>query len=210
MSKALIPRPMPTPDLAGLLGRPSRPNTQPATQRAVDDVDAAAGFRPSAVAPETESQVVQPEVMSDQARNDGRGDVAPTAALPTRQFRRPRVVYLPRSIFQALAERAQADNTTRTALLLNAVNATHPALAEALVADAAQWSVRAAGDLFDVPQSRRPAEPTVQTTVRLTDHQLQVLDDLSAQHRTNRSKLLTVALQLYLATAAARPRPPSK
>jgi hypothetical protein len=105
-------------------------------------------------------------------------------------------VYLPRSTHQAVAEKAEAAGTTRTALILAAVNATHEDLGAAPGDD--EHVEGGGGDLFDIPQRKAPSELTVQTSIRVTDRQLKAIDDLVARHGMNRSRLLTKALKLYL------------
>jgi len=53
-------------------------------------------------------------------------------------------------------------------------------------------------DLFAIPQDRAVAEPSVQTTIRVTDIQFQAIETLVAEHETNRSHLVTAALRLHL------------
>jgi len=53
-------------------------------------------------------------------------------------------------------------------------------------------------DLFDIPQARKATEPTVQTTIRVTDSQHHALAELAETHGANRSQLITAALRLYL------------
>lgn len=80
-----------------------------------------------------------------------------------------------------------------TALMLTAINATHADLGPE-TADVANN----AGDLFAIPQVRPTPEPTVQTTVRLTDAQIEAIDSLVERFDTNRSALFTSAIRIYL------------
>jgi len=54
-------------------------------------------------------------------------------------------------------------------------------------------------DLFAVPQNKATSEPSVQTTIRVTDAQYAAIAALVAEHHTNRSRLVTTALELHLA-----------
>lgn len=192
---------MKTPDLAGLLQRRTPPMASPTPQRAVPseentpeppiEKDADAG--PSPAAPRSP----KPEKRSQARAKDT--DVAPTGQVPpAREYLRSVMVYLPRSIHQKLRTRADDEGTTATALILAAVNATHTQLGDLLTrADTKQHHANP-GDLFAVPQVRHVAEPRVQTTIRVTDAQHRALGDLTAQHHTNRSKLVVTALREWL------------
>jgi predicted transcriptional regulator len=104
-------------------------------------------------------------------------------------------IYLPRSLHQRLGERAEAEGSTRTALILIAINRTHDTIGSAL-------DPRPAGgdgaDLFDIPQRTARKEPSVETTIRVTDRQLAAIDNLATDHGANRSRLISAALQMYL------------
>jgi len=186
------PSPMPTPDLAGLLAKPprlpnrSRPASEPPGEPARTAVAASGetpAVRPTRVLPATtKPRQIKPE--------------RPDNSAPRRQYLRSIAVYLPRSIHQAVAQKAEAEGTTRTALILAAVNATHKDLATAPGDD--DRVDGEGGDLFDIPQRKAPSELTVQTSIRVTDRQLNAIDDLVANHGLNRSRLLTKALKLYL------------
>ena len=186
------PSPMPTPDLAGLLAKPprmpnqSRPVSEPpgeSAQTAVAAPGETLAAAPTRVPPaSTKPRQLKPERADESA--------------PRRQYLRSIAVYLPRSTHQAVAEKAEAAGTTRTALILAAVNATHKDLAAAPGDD--DRVDGGGGDLFDIPQRKAPSELTVQTSIRVTDRQLNAIDDLVASHGLNRSRLLTKALKLYL------------
>lgn len=103
-------------------------------------------------------------------------------------------ISLPRSVHERLGDAAIEQGSTRTALILTAVNATHQTLGAAL----ANESDLATDELFVIPQNRQRAEPTVETTIRVTDSQLGALQKLVADHSTTRSKLITTALLLHL------------
>lgn len=189
------PSPMKTPNLAGLLKRPTTPRTD---------------TPPRAVRPDAESTVTEPDGI------DADTDAAPPKkalsrprsrtsepkpappAVPAREYLRSVMVYLPRSLHQQLRTRAQDDQTTATALILGAVNATHARLGQLLTrVETTQHGARP-GDLFAVPQERQAAEPRVQTTIRVTDAQFQALNDLTAQHHVNRSKMIVTAVREWL------------
>ena len=186
------PSPMPTPDLAGLLAKPprlpnrSRPASEPPVEPAQTAV-AAPGETPASAPTTVSPASIKPRQLKPE-RTDG--------SAPRRQYLRSIAVYLPRSTHQAVAKKAEAAGTTRTALILAAVNATHKDLGAASGDD--EHIDGGGDDLFDIPQRKAPSELTVQTSVRVTDRQLKAIDDLVARHGMNRSRLLTKALELYL------------
>jgi hypothetical protein len=185
------PSPMPTPDLAGLLAKPPRlPNrSRPASEPPVEPAQtaiAAPGETPGPTPRRVPVASTKPRQLKPERPDD---------SAPRRQYLRSIAVYLPRSTHQAVAEKAEAAGTTRTALILAAVNATHKDLG---VAPGGDDHVDGEGDLFDIPQRKAPSELTVQTSIRVTDRQLKAIDDLVARHGMNRSRLLTEALKLYL------------
>jgi hypothetical protein len=115
-------------------------------------------------------------------------------ATDQRQYLRSITVYIPRSLHQRLRTAATNQATTATALILAAINRTHGQLAQALI-PAKETDGHA---LFDIPQVRRDSEPTMQTTIRITDRQLDAIVDLTNTHGVNRSRLIATALRLYL------------
>ena len=206
------PRPMATPDLAGLLSRPPRPVTAATPHR---EPDQATDGEPvpsedsdtQPTTPETEPDSPQPE--TPPAGSGGPKRVRRTRPPPSspepgahtvapsgRQYLRSIALYLPRSMHRALGEHADARGTTRTAVILNAVNQTHDQLGARL---ASEDTGCGGGDLFDIPQEKVAKEPSVQTTIRVTDRQLHAIDTLVTALETNRSRLITTALTLYLA-----------
>lgn len=206
----LTPQPMATPDLAGILGRPARARRSPESPSPVAS-DADANRSPASLESYRREQEKrrEPAGATDHPNGPAPGDqrvptgsegLAPTPSespsevSAVREYQRQITVYLPRSLFEALAQAAVQRQQSRTALMLLAVNATHSRLAERLTSEPA-----APGSLFDVPQVKvAPTEPNTQTSIRVTDQQLSVLEALAAQSRTNRSKVLAAALELYL------------
>ncbi len=187
--------PMPTPDLAGLLARvPAPPQTAsvPAPPPTNESVALAEGGGNESVPTDHRPA---PLAARDRSRSS-KANKPPGHTKAPRQYLRSMAVYLPRSLHQQLRQEAAVRDTTATALLLAAVNGTHERVGDAL----AQSVETSGGDrnLFDIPQSRRPGEPTVQTTIRVTDGQHQVLNNLASTHGVNRSQLITTALRLYL------------
>lgn len=181
------PSPMQTPDLGGLLRRPASP-PQPA----------AAPSSPSVAEPASQPEPAKP-AKTRPARQASRSQpAAGTVSAPEqrRQYLRSIAVYLPRSLHQQVRSAATRQSTTATALMLAAVNSTHDQLAEALAQQTGEPAT--AGDLFEIPQAKRVAEPTVQTTIRVTDSQYRTLSELAAGHQVNRSQLLATAVRLYL------------
>ncbi len=154
---------MPTPNLAGLLAKPRPARKVPALP------ESAVAPRPEAMAPADDSHTtVPPELAS--VEDDGQ---PPTAGKPIstqdsgdrRQYLRSITIYTPRSVHRAVGLAAGERKTTRTALILAALNATHQQIGEALTSGKAPAGER---DLFDVPQSRVATEPSVQTTIRVS------------------------------------------
>ncbi len=123
------------------------------------------------------------------------GQTDTAAAIERREYLRSIALYLPRTIHQQLGSAAAELGTTRTALILGAVNSTHEHLGVALTATTAPARSQ---DLFAVPQNKTSTEPSVQTTIRVTDAQYAAITALVAEHHTNRSRLVTTALQLHL------------
>ena len=212
------PRPMQTPDLASLLGKPARrPRTEPDQiptgvvdpPTSVDfdarsTIDADTDVRATLTSPDAPRTT--PDTASSPRPKRGTAarrtepgktaiDPGDTGTTPSgRQYLRTIALYIPRSLHRTLGERADATGTTRTALILTAVNQRHQDLPSALriSADAT------AGDLFDIPQQRADKEPSVHTTIRVTDRQLTAIDHLVQQLETNRSALVAAALRLHL------------
>ncbi len=109
----------------------------------------------------------------------------------------PRSIYLPRTLHKNATTFARDNDTTVTALVLDAINEVHSELGAYFVAQAP--SNRKPGHLFAVPQKKGKAgERTFQTTIRVTDEQLVVLDELASAYTVDRSKLVSAALRLYI------------
>ena len=188
------PSPMQTPDIGGLLRRPAgqaRPATVPSAVAEPEPLPQPA----TTATARPRKQTARPQTV-ETARVEPPGRRAPARAETGRQYLRSIAVYLPRSLHQQVRTAATRQGTTATALMLAAVNSTHDRLAEAFARHSAEPS--AAGDLFEIPQARRVAEPTVQTTIRVTDSQHRTLSELAANHEVNRSQLLATAVRLYL------------
>ena len=207
----VTPRPMDTPDLAGLLAKPvrrgpserheesvARPEPPLPEPEANRETPAAAVSLPTQERA-SESRATSTPIESERklpgsARNR-RGRTATTANIDVdRQYLRSMSIYLPRSLHQRLGQRADVDGSTRTALILTAINRTHDTIGSALNPD----RDGTASDLFDIPQRAARKEPSVETTIRVTDRQLDAIDNLAAEHRVNRSRLISAALQVYL------------
>lgn len=183
------PSPMQTPDLAGLLRRPATP-PRPA------DPETSSPSVVAEPAPQPEPAKAAKTRPARQAPRSQPTAGAVTAPETRRQYLRSIAVYLPRSLHQQVRSAATRQSTTATALMLAAVNSTHDRLADALAQQAGERTE--AGDLFEIPQAKRVAEPTVQTTIRVTDSQYRTLTELAASHQVNRSQLLATAVRLYL------------
>jgi hypothetical protein len=203
------PRPMATPDLAGLLSKPPRPvkilndpipaEIPPAGQPKTPME------RPPEVQPPMEAVGAPTVALAEtKARRPVRPKPSPPVQQPDandgrpaeRQYLRSIALYLPRSLYRTVGKHAESHSTTRTAVILTAVNHTHHQLSRELVADSP--AARGGGDLFDIPQERTEKEPSVQTSIRVTDQQLDAMDSLARKLETNRSRLIATALSLYL------------
>jgi len=207
---------MATPDLANLLKRPPR---APAETRS-DPSDSNAAIAHQVIAPDkTETQApaneATPLVEQETAAQSGSDEsvrerkqrrpkptpevvVSPDAQTSGRQYLRIKSIYLPRSLHQRLGQEAISRKTTRTALILTAINNTHSRLGSHLATDGGSSGGAGINDLFDIPQHRKDAEPAVQTTIRITDRQHLAIETLVEKYGTNRSQLVTAALMLYL------------
>lgn len=191
--------PMPTPDLAGLLRRAPRLVPAPAStvETPVQQQEPTARSQTAPARPQASDRsapsVPKPAVQPLETRS-------PSQARGRRQYLRSITLYLPRSIHQQLKVVALEQDTTSTALILSAVNATHQRVGEALKSRSAasEGSAGAGLALFEIPQARRREEPAVETTIRVTDAQFEAMKDLAARHETNRSQLITASLRLHL------------
>ena len=185
------PRPMNTPNLAGLLTQrppttlagsaPPRPVSADPTSVAVK-----AGTAELTTPPAPDDDAPEPAQASDET--------------PSPQYLRSITVYLPRELHHQAGVSATARGTTRTALILEAVNHTHQRVGDALAAADTALSPGEGQALFAVPQARPASPPSVQTTIRITDDQHTALEELVERHATNRSRLIATALRLHLAT----------
>lgn len=192
------PQPMATPNLAELLTKKS---AKPPSERgvsspiAVPTLDAAPPAGPDVVEGPTAEQGVAKS--SAPAGPQAFSVQAPTASVgEQREYLRSIALYLPRTLHQQLGAAAADVGGTRTALILGAINSTHARLGPALAAPA---PIVHRDDLFVVPQNKPSSEPSVQTTIRVTDAQYAAITALVAEHHTNRSRLIATALELHLA-----------
>lgn len=216
-----VARPMPVPDLAGLLARPKRPpkaatmgdlQSQPerlpdnsaTSEPVIEELSQAldsnavvthADLADSAAAPVTKvSRRGSTHAPAESAQPSNRSQEIPLAeSRAGRQYLRTKAVQLPRSIHRQVTAEAARRGTTATVLMLTAINSTYHLLPTAL-----RDTQPPAGGLFDVPQDRVRQEPTVQTTLRMTDAQLDAINELVAANATNRSRLFSTAIGLYL------------
>ena len=218
----VVARPMPVPNLAGLLARPKRPTKEPSSEdrhpRNAASQDASAISEPvvERVSPSVEDSAPLAEADSENAAVETRRRTEHVPPVPPqltprntqtsledagarRQYLRTKAVQLPRSVHQRVTEEAARRGTTATALMLTAINSTYH-----LLPDALRKTTRPVGSLFDIPQDRLTQEPTVQTTLRMTDAQLEAINALVTVNSTNRSRLFGVAINLFLDGGAAR------
>ncbi len=203
------PQPMATPNLADLLTkRPTaarRPPKTPAGPPARDHEPTPAAT-PVHDEPERTVEPNHPAAFETVAvEADPRVDTAVaepaqghdrSPAVGERQYLRSIAIYLPRSVHQQLGLAAAERKTTRTALILGAINTTHESLGRALADEVTPPP--SGRELFSVPQDRTTSEPSVQTTIRVTDVQHAAIETLVAENKTNRSRLIATALRLYL------------
>lgn len=182
------PRKMATPSLAGLL------QTRPAAVASGDEVAPAARQTTRdaivAITERTAGPTTTPTPERELAAPPSGGHEAEPQV-----YRRSITVYLPRDLHRRVGVAAQSAGITRTALMLEAVNRTHRKLGPALKRPEAPATDQ---DLFAVPQARAASEPSMQTTLRVTDEQYAALESLADAHTVNRSKIVTTALRLYL------------
>ena len=133
------------------------------------------------------------------ARSEKEREDQPRPSTVPREYLQIKAVNLPRSLHRELGRQSAARGTTQTALILTAINETHARLAVVLAAEGTRAEGES-GELFDIPQVRAGGkEPYVQTTIRITDRQFDVIDRLVAELGTNRSRLVTEALTMYFA-----------
>ncbi|RIJ77983.1 hypothetical protein D1871_04670 [Nakamurella silvestris] len=185
-------RPMQVPKLAGLLARPSKPAREVKPEPQVESEPNIA--EASAAAADLKADLPEAGV-EGKTPAAGKKRSTGTKAPAQRQYLRIMTVHLPRSVHRRLGEIADTQITTNTALMLTAVNSTHNRLGEYLPTKAAPDT---ANDLFAIPQARPPAEPTVQTTIRVTDAQFDAINNLTVQHGVTRSELITTAVRIHL------------
>lgn len=219
----VVARPMPVPNLAGLLARPKRPTKEPTSEDRRSQVAAPRNARAlpepvvdqvsppiggSAPVTEADSEVLVPQTLRRRSPHVPRISPQPNPrdleaslqeAAGGRQYLRTKAVQLPRSVHRRVTEEAVRRGTTATALMLTAINSTYH-----LLPDALRETQRPAGSLFDIPQDRLAQEPTVQTTLRMTDAQLEAINGLVTANSTNRSRLFGVAISLFLDEGRSR------
>jgi len=108
---------------------------------------------------------------------------------------RSMAIYLPQSVHIMLGDWAKAQNVTRTAVILTAVDQTHERLGDALAPE----QIRPGG-LFAIPQAKAAStgEGSVETKIRVTNSQVAVLDSLAETYATSRSRLIATAVRLYI------------
>lgn len=205
----VTPRPMQTPDLAGLLVKPKRssgpvpapstpaePGHTPSTPADVPSDEAAESAETSeAVGDDPEPMPTRRTSPVAGDRRRGKMPTRPASAdVAERQYLQSMAVSLPRSLHLRLADRARQDGITRTSVILTAVNDAHDTLDSALNAA----PVDRGSELFDIPQRRTRKEPSVETTIRVTDRQQTAIEGLANTHGVNRSRVISAALEIYL------------
>lgn len=173
------------PDLAGALSRVQKP-TAPAPKAASTPTP---GPRIETVTPAADPPP------TDRAAKP-RSKPATTTAVGERGteilWRRSVGFSIPRDVHIAAMQSAKSAGTTLTAWLLNALNSHHGELEQRLARAA-----ESGGGLFAVPQ-HQTSRPRVQSTMRVTDEQYDVMERLADQLNTTRSGLLTAAAEAAL------------
>lgn len=202
------PKPMTTPDLAGLIRARPKPSAtaaspptvaEPPDQREhqVSALNKSPEGAPSPpIRPTTDRRSRQAARPAAGPRPSVRDALSPSAGAGRTTYTRSISLYLPRSVHTSLRLQAQARGISRTALILKAVNAHHESLGEWLTPDSDPQG--AGGGLFAVPQDSRAAEPVMQTALRVTDAQLSALDDLATRFGIRRSHVMVAALRAEL------------
>jgi len=214
----VVARPMPVPDLAGLLARPKRPPKATVVESPSDTTSSDHPVTPTTIAddspamPGRGSAATKPDLADETTLSAKKSASHQATASPARsrrssnpvrevslrdsgrQYLRTKALQLPRSVHRRVTEEAARRGTTATALMLMAVNSTYQLLPEAL----SRKTQQSGGVLFDIPQDRAGQEPTVQTTLRMTDAQLEAINELVAANSTNRSRLFGTAIELFL------------
>jgi hypothetical protein len=196
--------------LSGRLARPSRPVGAPTSSTSAPAAEEAAGEKtPPQLEPS--SQDTEPEAPLLALTNQA----APRSARPTNRVRAaaPKridaeggtvttIVYLPAEVLQRLRQARLRSGQTYTELVLDALDATHTRLAD-LLATADRPQTRPAGSLFAGPLRSAPAtaQPKAQITLRPRASDAEIIDTLARDHGTNRSKLVTIALNAHLPDA---------
>lgn len=113
----------------------------------------------------------------------------------------PRQVYLPRSTHANAKRYGLETGMSVTEMIVTAVSDMHAAVGPYLRHERDQQRKTEGSGIYPIPQSRRrkrTADSQVQTSVRITDLQLDVMDKLAQRYGINRSKLLAVCLRLWL------------
>lgn len=166
------------PDLASALSKKPPTQSRPAAPEATP--------KPTALDSPTEER---PTPKRNRVSNQ-KPDVAQNAGSA---WRRSIGYSMPRDVRIAATQRAQAEDSTLTAWLLNALNRNHRHLADRLNQDSASNT----GDLFAVPQ-QQTSQPRVQSTMRVTDEQYEAMERLADELNTTRSGILTAAAEAAL------------
>ena len=111
------------------------------------------------------------------------------------------IVYVPGDVLERLRRARAATGLTYTQLTLDAIDGTHTVLGD-IVAKATEPTARPAGSLFSGPSSA-PAtvNAKVQITLRPRRSDAAVIDRLAADFGTNRSQLVSLALDAHLPRA---------
>lgn len=182
---------------------PATPTRQPTKAPASQTLAREPEVMPKSVSPTLAPDRSVPRVWDVTSANQG-DNVDETVYLV------PRQVYLPRSTHAQAKAYAAESGIPVTEMIVTALSDMHAALPAFLRQERMRDDASAAGELYAIPQrARRNRNPDrqVQTSIRVTDQQLIVMDDLATRHGVNRSKLLAICLQMWLADRAPNAAP---
>lgn len=190
------PKPMPTPDLAGLLSRPRKVKPRTEAQRPEP--------KPEQVqsAPEPVAPTPSPSPASTPPASTRKVVAAPTSVpavvdLPLSTYGRNVTLYMPAAVDRAMRAALDESQMSLTGFILTAVNRNHARLGDWLESDSSQ-----PGDLFKITQAATKPGPTARATIRLTEEQLSAVDSLTKRFAVPRTQVLVAAIKAELGLPA--------
>lgn len=165
------------------------------------DLRAAISHKPQPITkPQVSPAAIKPA--DEQGQDAGTAPAARRTKTPPRADQsRPRREYLnqitftmAREVHRRGKERAAQRGETFALFILQAVNAHHGHILDGHDAPNEQ-----AGGLFSVPQAARSKDSKVQTSMRITDGQLDAIGDLCKKTGMDRGEVFSAAVRLELA-----------